>query len=289
MLIGTMNHPGHEVLKEIDWIAGMGFGFIDLTLEPPMAGVRQLDVKAVRQELAARNLRIVGHTAYYLPLCHPFEAVRRAAVEELKLCLEAFAALGASWMNLHPDSKAPLHDRKFVIDRNLQTIRELLPMSRDLGVGLMIENLPGSFNTVRQLAELLDPIPELGLHLDIGHSNLMVDKNTTDDLLERFGSRLQHVHLHDNKGGSADLHLPLGTGSVDTAHYIRSLQQHGYDGTITLEVFTPDRHFLAYSQELLQRLWNEESGNRAQRLPGSVRQSQEGPPPTPTAVAAAKA
>ena len=32
MLIGTMNHPGHDLLKEIDWIAGMGFGFIDLTL-----------------------------------------------------------------------------------------------------------------------------------------------------------------------------------------------------------------------------------------------------------------
>ena len=250
-----------------------------------MAAVRQVDVKAVRKELEARKLRIVGHTAYYLPLCHPFEAVRRAAVDELKLCLEAFAALGASWMNLHPDSKAPLHDRKFVIDRNLQTIRELLPMSRDLGVGLMIENLPGSFNTVRQLAELLDPIPELGLHLDIGHSNLMVDKNTTDDLLEAFGPRLQHVHLHDNKGGSADLHLPLGTGSVDTAHYIRSLQQHRYDGTITLEVFTPDRHFLAYSQELLQRLWNEESVNRAQRAPGSNNQPAQ---PTERAVAASK-
>jgi len=269
MLIGTMNHPGQDVIKEIDWIARMGFGFIDLTLEPPMASVRQVDLKAVRKELEARKLQIVGHTAYYLPLCHPFEAVRRAAVDELKLCLEAFAKLGASWMNLHPDNKAPLHDRKFVIDRNLQTIRELLPMSRDLGVGLMIENLPGSFNTVRQLAELLDPIPELGLHLDIGHSNLLVDKNTTDDLLAAYGTRLQHVHLHDNKGGSADLHLPLGTGTVDTQHYIRSLQAHGFDGTITLEVFTPDRHFLAYSQELLQRLWDEEAANRSQMAPGA--------------------
>jgi len=84
------------------------------------------------------------------------------------------------------------------------------------------------------------------------------------DLLAAYGSRLRHVHLHDNKGGRADLHLPLGTGSVDVRGAIRSLQKVGYDGTITLEVFTPDRHHLAYSRDSLQRIWSEEktSGNR---------------------------
>jgi sugar phosphate isomerase/epimerase len=260
-----MNHPGHDLIKEIAWMADMGFEFIDLTLEPPMASASQVDLTVVRKELERRNLKVVGHTAYYLPLCHPFESVRRAAVEELKLCLHAFASLGASWMNLHPDSKAPLHDRKFIIDKNLQTLRELLPISREVGVGLMLENLPGSFNTVRQLAELLDPLPEIGLHLDIGHSNLMVDRNTTDDLLASYGNRLKHVHLHDNKGGSADLHLPLGTGTVDLPHYVHSLQSAGFDGTITLEVFTPDRHFLEYSKDVLRRAWDSEAANGSKR------------------------
>jgi sugar phosphate isomerase/epimerase len=261
MLIGTMNHPGKDLLKEIDWIASLGLDFIDLTLEPPMAAVRNLDLQAVRAALEKHQLKVIGHTAYYLPLCHPFESVRRAAVEELRLCLHAFATVGARWMNLHPDRQAPLHDRKFVIDRNLQTIRELQETGRELGVGLMIENLPGGFNTVRQLAELLDPLPELGLHLDIGHANLLVDHNTTDDLLAAYGTRLRHVHLHDNKGGSADLHLPLGVGSLDTERYVRALQRIGYDGTITLEVFTPDRHYLTYSRDILRRLWD---ANRAQ-------------------------
>src|SRR3954469_14071751 len=169
MLIGTMNHPARDVLREIEWMVQMGFEFVDLTLEPPMASVGRVDLKAIRRVLDDHNLKVVGHTAYYLPLCHPFESVRRAATDELKQCLEAFAEVGASWMNLHPDSKAPLHDRKFVIDQNLQTLRDLLELSRNVGVGLMIENLPGSFNTVKQLGELLEPVPELGLHLDIGH------------------------------------------------------------------------------------------------------------------------
>jgi sugar phosphate isomerase/epimerase len=257
MQIGTMNHPGRDVLRELQWIGEMGFDFVDLTFEPPMANVRRIDLGAVADALKSNGLGVIGHTAYYLPLCCPFESIRLAAVEELKLCLQAFGRLGAKWMNLHPDRQAPLHDRRFIIERNLQTIRDLLPLARELGVGLMLENLPGSFNTVRQLGELLEPEPEVGLHLDIGHANLLVDYNTTDELLAAYGTRLRHVHLHDNKGGSSDLHLPLGAGNLETAHYIRSLQAIGYDGTITLEVFTPDRRHLAFSRDLLRQLWNE--------------------------------
>lgn len=257
MLIGAMNHPARDVLMEIDWISEMGFDFIDLTLEPPAADVRKLDLHDVRSALDDHGLSVVGHTAYYLPLCSPFESLRRAAVQELKLCLEAFGQLGVRWMNLHPDRQAPLHDRKFVIERNLQSIRELLPVAQEHGLGLMIENLPGNFNTARQVSELLDPIPELGLHLDIGHANLLVELNCTDELLASYGRRLRHVHLHDNKGGNADLHLPLGAGTLETDHYVRSLQAVGYDDTITLEVFTPDRRHLAYSLEVLRQLWKD--------------------------------
>ncbi len=222
-----------------------------------MASARHLDLEAVRSQLKNTGLGVVGHTAFYLPLSSPFESIRRATVQELKICMEAFAALGARWMNLHPDRHVPMHEHQFIIERNLLTLRELLDLGRPLGVGLMIENLPGSFNTVEQLGELLEPLPELGLHLDIGHANLQVAANTTDELLAAYGKRLRHVHLHDNKGGAADLHLPLGAGNIDTAHYVRSLQACGYDGTITLEVFTPDRHYLGYSRDFLRRTWDE--------------------------------
>ena len=257
MLIGSMNHPARAIVSEIEWMAAMGFEFIDLTLEPPRAATWQLDLNAIRAALEKHHLPVVGHTAYYLPLSSPFESIRRAGVEELKQCLKVFAQLGARWMNLHPDRNAPLHPRNFVNERNLQSLRDLAPVARDCGVGLMIENLPGSFNTVRQLAPLLEAMPELGLHLDLGHCNLMVETNSAAELLAAYGTRVRHVHLHDNKGGKEDLHLPLGTGTVDFPHYIRALKSSGYDGTITLEVFTPDPHYLAYSREVLRRVWNE--------------------------------
>jgi sugar phosphate isomerase/epimerase len=255
-----MNHPAHNLLDEIEWMAGMGLGFIDLTLEPPRAASWLVDPGAVRNALERHRLCVVGHTAFYLPIASGIEEIRRASIVELRRCVDVFAGIGARWMNLHPDRHAPMHDRRFFIDKNLATLSELLPYARERGVGLMLENLPGDFNTARQLGELLEPLPELGLHLDIGHSNLLVVESTVDELLAAYGNRLRHVHLHDNKGGAADLHLPLGTGSVDVRRAVRALQACGYDGTITLEVFTPDRHHLAYSRDLLQRIWAEGGG-----------------------------
>jgi sugar phosphate isomerase/epimerase len=257
MLIGAMNNPARNVLDEIKWMKEMGLDFIDLTLEPPLAAVWTINPKEIRLALQDYQMKVIGHTAYYLPLASPFESIRKAVIDELKSCLEVFAELGASWMNIHPDYYAPMHDRQSTIQRNINTLQECLIRSRECGVGLMIENLPGNFNTKRQLSELLDPLPELGLHLDIGHSNLMVDYNTAEDIIFTYGTRLRHVHLHDNKGGTADLHLPLGTGNVDVQRHVRTLKTSGYDATITLEVFTPDRHYLSYSRDYLRRVWNE--------------------------------
>ncbi len=259
MLVGAMNHPAENIIEEIKWMAELDLDFVDLTLEPPEAAVWKVDPESIRSAIADHGLDVVGHTAYYLPLASPFESLRRAAVEELKRCLEVFGKVGARWMNLHPDGKAPLHDKNFHVERNLQTLRELLPVARDCGVGLMIENLPGKWNTVIELSRLLEPLPEIGLHLDIGHANLMVEENTTEELLSIYAPRLRHVHLHDNKGGGADLHLPLGSGTIDIPQQIRFLKKAKYDDTITLEVFCEDRHYLEYSRDLLRQWWEEVS------------------------------
>jgi len=260
MLIGAMNHPARDVVQEIEWMAEMGLDFIDLTLEPPVAACHRVNPGRIRDAIEKHSMQVIGHTAYYLPLANPFESIRRAAIAELRHCMEVFCRIGVEWMNIHPDRNAPMHDRGFVIARNLLSLRELIEAGRECGIGIMIENLPGQFNTRRQLGELLDPLPDVGLHLDIGHCNLLTDFNTADEVIAAYGSRLKHVHLHDNKGGAADLHLPLGTGTVDVAHHVRSLQSAGYDGTITLEVFSPDRHYLGYSRDLLRRTWDECAG-----------------------------
>ena len=145
MLIGAMNHPAHRVVDEIEWMAAMGLDFIDLTLEPPLAAPRDLDVRSVRAALDRRGLRVVGHTAYYLPFASPFESIRRAAVEEAKRCLEVFSKLGVAWMNVHPDGHVPMHDKSYVLERNTGGfIPEGATQTIPNGVSLDLSNLPGN-------------------------------------------------------------------------------------------------------------------------------------------------
>jgi len=257
MKIGAMNHPARDIVSELRWMAESKLDFIDLTLEPPAACSSVIDVAEIRRALDGLGLSVVGHTAYYLPFCSPFKTLRKAATEEFKRCCEIFGELGAKWVNVHPDRHAPFHDRAFMIEMNLECFAQALPTCNAAGVQIMVENLPGHYNTPQELGWFLDRMPELGLHLDIGHSNLMVPENTCPDLCRAYGKRLAHVHMHDNKGGQADLHLPLGCGHIHWPKMIRALKQAHYNDTITLEVFSEDKHFFTYSRDTLRRLWDE--------------------------------
>src|SRR4051794_28922464 len=128
-----MNHPERDVLDEIRWMAEMNLEILDLTLEPPCAASWRVDLGQVRDELQRYHMPVVGHTAYYLPIASPFESLRKAAVEELKPCLRAFAKVGAKWMNVHPDRYAPMHPRSFYMKKDIQSLRELVDVGGELG------------------------------------------------------------------------------------------------------------------------------------------------------------
>jgi sugar phosphate isomerase/epimerase len=54
--------------------------------------------------------------------------------------------------------------------------------------------------------------------------------------------------------------LPLGAASrstTDWPQHVNKLKRTGYDGTITLEVFSPQKEYLLLSRDLLRRWWAE--------------------------------
>ncbi len=87
MLIGTMNHPEHDVLDDIARMADAGMEFVDLTLEPPGAASWNVDTRAIRTALDRNRMAVVGHTAWYLPLASAIPEIRKGAVAELRRCL----------------------------------------------------------------------------------------------------------------------------------------------------------------------------------------------------------
>ena len=260
MKIGMMNNPQLDLLREIAWARENGFDFLDLTLEPSAAHPREVKARRTRKALQEANLEIIGHTAYYLPWASPFETIRKAALKDMAWTLRVFAELGASRVSVHPDRSIPFAlNPKAILEKNLESLREMEDLARPLGIQILVENMDRFFNTSEQIRETLERMPGLGFHLDVGHANLNVERNRTEEFLKNFGGRLAHVHLSDNFGRNEDLHLPLGAGSIPWKKMIPLLKKSGYDRTITLEVFSPDRRYLLFSRDKLRELWESSS------------------------------
>ena len=245
-----MNDPFQPLADEIGWIAAAGFDYVDLTLEPPRAWpVVPEEVRALVEET---GLGVVGHTAWYLPIASPFAPLRAAARALFLEAFDAFAAIGATHVTVHPDPVTRSYPRDEATAGNVEAVAELADAAPARGLTLMVENMGRSFGTAAELAPLLAAHPEVRFHLDVGHAHLA--GGTTGELLDAFGDRLAHVHVSDNFGVD-DLHLPLGAGSIAWHDVIDHLRGVGYDGTVTLEMHSPEPRHLEVSLGLWREWW----------------------------------
>jgi sugar phosphate isomerase/epimerase len=250
MKIGVMNYPNKDLIKEIKWIAENGFDFVDLTIEPKKA--YKINVKKVKKALEDYGLGVVGHTNPFLPSVFPIESIRKVCLEEFSKYVDIFSGLGAKFMNIHSFYYAhPLSDEEKV-EENIRFLKKVNKMCESKGITLMLENFTKPFDTPVAFARILKEVPGLKIHLDVGHCNLNQEKNLTEDFFKKFGNRIVHLHFSDNKG-TDDQHLPLGCGNIEWKKIIKAIKKYKYDGTITLEVFSPDRDYLIISRDKLKK------------------------------------
>jgi sugar phosphate isomerase/epimerase len=260
MQVGAMNHPARDPVAEINWIGTNGFDFVDFTLEPPAADPDQIDSDAIRAALDRHGLGVVAHTAYYLPLSSPFAGVRQACLEEFRRALRATERIGATVMNMHFDKPPKFFSEQQTVDWHAEVLSPLCDDAAQSGVTVVLEHVPfGGRNQLETIATLLNEVPLLRFHLDSGHAKLEREYDRWDEYLDRLGEKLLHVHLSENDG-TADQHLPLGSAprsKTNWPQHIQKLKATGYDGTITLEVFAPEKENLLLSRDLLRKWWEE--------------------------------
>ncbi len=174
------------------------------------------------------------------------ERLNREYAPKLLEAVEAAARLQCPWLTVHL-----WLDHRFlppdVIDKKIGLLKKISDKGTEAGVRISIENLS---ETAADMSPALSRVESLGLTLDLGHAELMQKENTSFGFIENCFDRIQHLHMHDNHGGSSpkdDLHLPPGSGRVPFSKILKLLKEKKYDGTATLEL-KPD--------EILQaRLW----------------------------------
>ncbi len=251
MLIGSMNNPKNNLVREIKWIK-KNFDFLDLTLEMPNSYPDKISIRAVKELIG--DFPVVGHTAWYLPIGSPFKELREYALSELEKCIEVFRKLGVDKANVHFDNSLLIIKDENTVDFNIWSLKRLVKIGRKYGMKIMAENTPGLFSQPKVLDHIFKKIPALNFHLDVAHANID-RKNTTPILVPKFSKRLIHIHISDNHG-KHDEHLSIGKGNINWPSVLGVVKDAGYDGTITLEVFTSEKARIE-DRPKLRKIWDE--------------------------------
>jgi sugar phosphate isomerase/epimerase len=252
MKIGFPNNPRKDLLEEIEWIGKNKFDFVDLFLEEDKAVPEKIDVEKTKRVLKKYKLGVVGHTAWYLPIGSPIKSLREASIKEAIRYFEVFSKLGVKYVTIHANWPGGMFSEKEGIKFQVETLRKFVKEAERFDLKIMYEPIDTYADNIKNVSEILKKVPNLFLHLDIGHANLFGRK--PEDFIKKFHKKIKHVHLHDNNRDK-DLHLPMGCGSIEWEKTLKILKKY-YDGTITLEVFSKDKDYILLTKEKLRKLWN---------------------------------
>jgi sugar phosphate isomerase/epimerase len=211
----------------------------------------RLSLDALRyagRQLAAAGLACTVHA--------PFMDLNPGALEPLVFAatrhrfaqsLNAAEALGARLVVFHPGYdpwKYGGQDHLW-LEQNQLFWPPLLDQAAQAGCRMALENIfEVRTDTLTALLDSIDS-PLLGHCFDIGHWHLFA-KVPLAEWFAALGSRLSHLHLHDNFG-KHDEHLPVGEGRIDFASLFSLIATLPQQPTMTLE---------AHSQEALLRSLN---------------------------------
>jgi sugar phosphate isomerase/epimerase len=180
------------------------------------------------------------------------ESEAGACLPELERIFETAASPG-------PATLSNLRKSQFfapIIDEGLSVfqagIEEVLPEAEQCGVKLLIEPEPGLLvETSQQLESFLAKLdsPWVGANIDIGH--LFCVGESPAFTLRKMAGRIDHLHLEDIAPDRRHFHLPPGKGAIDFESVFTVLQEIGYPGWVTVELYTFEDQIIDVARDAL--------------------------------------
>lgn len=232
-------------LPLLDKVKGMGFDAIEIVPFEPEA----FPAAKVKQHAADLGLDVV--IGYAMPpeanLVSPDPAVRQYGLDFCMRLVDLVHEAGAklltgvvycSWGYL--TGKGPTEEEKGLAVENFGKVAD---HAAKAGVYLGIEPV-NRFETymINTCADALKFIDAMGrdnvrVHLDTFH--MMREEASIKGAVKEAGNKLHYIHACENQRG-----IP-GTGLVPWVEFFTALKDIGYDGTVTIESFTPDTEKVA--------------------------------------------
>jgi len=225
-------------------------------LDDGLHALNEKRVKTLKHVAGSRDIKFTVHAPVAdVNIASPNRTLRHAILRRLEKSITYARKLDCRLWVFHPGLKTALSYFYPDLDwrLNMDSVRNLLKISKREGVKISIENVPEPFPFLlksaddfsRFYSELAD---ELGLTLDVGHANI---NHQIDEFINKFGNRIIHVHVSDNYGDS-DTHGGIGRGTVEWGSIADSLKRIKYNSLVMLESF----ELIEESLQALQSLFS---------------------------------
>ncbi|MEW6427115.1 MAG: sugar phosphate isomerase/epimerase family protein [Thermodesulfobacteriota bacterium] len=246
----------HALTDAIRAIADIGYDGIEILADTPhlfadavsAADRDRIGAELTRCGLAIANINANTVCGYYgktfweplfePSLANPEAGPRAWRVAYTKKCIDLAHSLGCPCISITAGRAVPGCPPDEAGKLLADSLHELISHAADRGVRIGIEYEPGLLvESCDELTALLDEIdsPWLGANLDIGHSH--VNGEDAETIIARLDTKIFHVHIEDIRGGK-HFHLVPGDGDIDFAKVVAALGRQGYDGFLTVELYS---------------------------------------------------
>jgi sugar phosphate isomerase/epimerase len=266
LAFGTNAYTRFSLPEAVRRVADHGYTGVELLADTPHAFVPEFDDtdrKALMEALDETGLAVsnvnantaMGYyddappSAFFEPsLVTAEEEARAWRVEYTKKAIDLAATVAAPAVCVATGRPLPGNPPERAREYLLDSLHEILDYAETAGVDVGIEFEPELL--IESTDEVLALIEEvgrdsLGVNLDIGHAAVYGEDPT--ESVRRCAGHITGIHLEDIAGGirGKHYHLVPGEGDLDFEPVFGALEDVGYEGFATLELYTypgePDR------------------------------------------------
>ncbi len=223
IMYATIAYPG-KVLDKFKAIKAAGFAGVE-----PMSHMDQNEVVEALQATGLKAASVCCDTHWRKLLSDPDEKVRQEGREGLEIALKDAKRYGASSVLLVPGRVTPKVSYEDCFKRAVIEIKKALPVAKDTGVKIAVENVWNDFITKpEQAKDFLDAIdsPLVGWHFDIGNC---IRYGPAEDWIPVLGKRILKLHIKEY-GQFNKFSVKLLEGDNHWPAIMKALDQVGYEG-----------------------------------------------------------
>lgn len=255
--IGFMNQlTTKNILDDLNFAVENDFDWFEIGLDwKQNLNLNSETVKQIKKISEENKIRLIVHTAWYLPTSTIIPEIRKGVMLNVKKAILLAKKVGSDRITIHPGYREmPAPAMKLCYESLTNNLREIVKIGKQYDVNVCLENWDNSehllCNNFENFLSVLNSVKGIKATLDIGHAN-----TTEKSVLEYFESTkdfIMDMHVHDNNG-KRDEHKCLGEGNIDFKKLFSECKKYGYFGPFVLEIF-PYENILK-GKKILSDFW----------------------------------